>query len=158
MAIGAGPSRRMYRRCVQVCKKLINSSAVGSRKLRRSWHSAEVALPHPHEEADATHRPSDTRHPRAAVHRTAAVMRMLGAAEIEAAISRLEGEMSDLQHRHRDLFAYANAWAERYDAIVFATPIESRAAVEARLNRIGVRWGVANGVRMTGQFPALDPA
>lgn len=85
-------------------------------------------------------------------------MRMLGAAEIEAAISRLEGEMSDLQHRHRDLFAYANAWAERYDAIVFATPIESRAAVEARLNRIGVRWGVANGVRMTGQFPALDPA
>jgi hypothetical protein len=76
-------------------------------------------------------------------------------AEVDAAIALLEREMPDFQHRHRDLFAYANAWAERYDAIIAATPLALRESVEKRLQRIGVRWGVAQGVRMTTQFPAL---
>lgn len=74
---------------------------------------------------------------------------------IDAAIARLEEEMPDLQHRHRGLFAYAAAWAERHDAILRATPPELRGATEQRLRRIGIRWGVVDGVRMTGQFPAL---
>ena len=79
----------------------------------------------------------------------------LDAAGIDAAIARLEEDMPDLQHRHRDLFAYAAAWAERHDEILRATPPELREATEKRLRRIGIRWGVADGVRMTGQFPAL---
>lgn len=78
--------------------------------------------------------------------------------DIDAAIIELEAAMPDLQHRHRDLFAYANAWAERHDAIVRATPAEDRAIVEGRLRRIGVRWGVTDGARVTTQFPALVPA
>ena len=77
--------------------------------------------------------------------------------DIDAAIIELEAEMPDLQHRHRDLFAYANAWAERHDAIVQATPSEHRASVEGRLHRIGVRWGLTEGTRVTTQFPALAP-
>ena len=76
-------------------------------------------------------------------------------AEVDAAIVRLELDMHDLQHRHRDLFSYANAWAERYDAIMAVTPHGRREVVENRLHRIGVRWGVATGPRMTMQFPAL---
>lgn len=84
---------------------------------------------------------------------------MLTEAEIDAAITRLEQDMPDFQLRHRDLFSYANAWAERYDAIVSRVPDHLRVAVERRLHRIGVRWGMMTGVRMTGQFPALkDPA
>ncbi|OHE88555.1 MAG: hypothetical protein A2579_06585 [Lysobacterales bacterium RIFOXYD1_FULL_69_11] len=79
----------------------------------------------------------------------------LDAAGIDAAIARLEEDMPDLQHRHRGLFAYAAAWAERHDAILRATPPDLREATEQRLRRIGIRWGVADGVRMTGQFPAL---
>lgn len=75
--------------------------------------------------------------------------------EVDTAIAGLEAEMEDLQFRHRDLFSYANAWAERYDAILGATPEPLRAAVEGRLQRVGIRWGVANGVRVTTQFPAL---
>ena len=80
---------------------------------------------------------------------------LLDAAGIEAAIVRLEEDMPDLQHRHRDLFGYAAAWAERHDEILRATPPALREATEKRLRRIGIRWGVADGVRMTGQFPAL---
>ena len=43
---------------------------------------------------------------------------LLDAAGIDAAIARLEQDMPDLQHRHRGLFAYAAAWAERHDAIL----------------------------------------
>lgn len=75
--------------------------------------------------------------------------------EMERALKELENEMPDLQHRHRDVFSYANAWAERHDALVRQTPPELRSLVEQRLHRIGVRWGVANGVRMTAQFPAI---
>lgn len=80
---------------------------------------------------------------------------MMNETEIDAAIARLEVEMQGLSLRHRDLFSYANAWAERHDAIVAATPRELRASVERRLHRVGVRWGVANGPRMTMQFQAL---
>ena len=76
-------------------------------------------------------------------------------AEVDIAIAGLEAEMQDLQFRYRDLFAYANAWAERYDAILDATPEPLRAAVENRLQRVGIRWGVAHGVRVTTQFPSL---
>lgn len=75
--------------------------------------------------------------------------------ELEHAISALEEEMADLQLRHRDLFAYANAWAERHDAIMRLAPPELRDGTQARLRRIAIRWGLADGVRMTAQFPAL---
>ncbi len=75
---------------------------------------------------------------------------------LDDAIRQLELEMADLKHMHRDLFAYANAWAERYDAILAATPGELREATVQRLHRIGIRWGVADGIRMTGQFPAIE--
>lgn len=77
--------------------------------------------------------------------------------QVDAAIARLEQDMADLQHRHRDLFSFANAWAERYDALVADTPADLQAATQARLQRIGVRWGVAQGVRATAQFPVLKP-
>lgn len=82
---------------------------------------------------------------------------MMSEAELDAAIARLELEMKDLTHRHRDLFSYANAWAVRHDAIIAATPRELLASVERRLQRIGVRWGVAHGTRLTLEFPALKP-
>ncbi|MDQ3205370.1 MAG: hypothetical protein M3Q40_02420 [Pseudomonadota bacterium] len=74
---------------------------------------------------------------------------------LDAAINQLAQDMCDLQHQHRDLFAFANAWAERHDAIIAATPALLRPSVEQQLHRIGVRWGVAQGVRATAQFPAL---
>jgi hypothetical protein len=77
-------------------------------------------------------------------------------ADIDRAIRELECEMPDLQHLHRGLFAYANAWAVRHDAILAATPFAMREEVAARLQRIGIRWGVAHGVRVTRQFPALN--
>ena len=77
-------------------------------------------------------------------------------AELDAAIGQLELEMPDLKLMHRDLFAYANAWADRYDAILAATPEELREVIVQRLHRIGIRWGVAEGMRMTGQFPAIE--
>lgn len=80
---------------------------------------------------------------------------MMTESEIDAAIVSLESEMAHLQAMHPDLFAFANAWAVRYDAILAAAPEWLRAAVEQRLHRIGIRWGVAHGVRMTSQFPAL---
>jgi hypothetical protein len=75
--------------------------------------------------------------------------------ELDAAIATLEREMPDLQNRHRDLFSYANAWAERHDAILRAAPPALRESVVRRLDRIGIRWGVMHGVRVTQQFPAL---
>lgn len=79
------------------------------------------------------------------------------AEDIDTAIKALESEMSDLQLRSRDVFVLANAWAERHDAILAMTPPELRESTEAQLRRIGIRWGVAEGARMTGQFPALKP-
>ncbi len=66
--------------------------------------------------------------------------------------------MPGLQHGHRGLFAFAAAWAERHDAILRDTPATLREATSLRLRRVAIRWGVADGVRMTGQFPALEAA
>ncbi|MCA1713995.1 MAG: hypothetical protein LC715_02325 [Gammaproteobacteria bacterium] len=81
---------------------------------------------------------------------------MKSASEIDAAIVELESEMAHLRVRNPGLYEFANAWAQRYDAILAAAPQDLRAASEQRLQRIGIRWGVAHGVRMTGQFPALE--
>jgi len=75
--------------------------------------------------------------------------------EIDIAIGELETEMEHLQQRHLHMFAFAHAWAERYDAIIAQVPDAMRESVEKRLHRVGVRWGMASGMRMTGQFPAL---
>jgi hypothetical protein len=75
--------------------------------------------------------------------------------QVEALIARLETQMPDLQLRNPNLFALANAWAERYDAVLAATPRADRANVEARLARIGIRWGVMPGARVTTEFRAL---
>jgi len=75
--------------------------------------------------------------------------------EVEALIAQLEQQMPEVQMRHTDLFALAYAWAERYDAVIAATPDPDRPAVEARLGRIGIRWGVMPGARVTTEFRAL---
>jgi hypothetical protein len=77
-------------------------------------------------------------------------------AQFEMLIQELERQMSDLQLRHGDVFALANAWAERYDAIIAVTPQALQADVEARLSRIGIRWGMMPGARVTSEFRALD--
>lgn len=77
---------------------------------------------------------------------------------LEFELAALETEMPRLQAQASNVFELASAWAQRHDAIVAAAPAQSRDVVEARLRRIGIRWGMAHGVRMTGQFPALPPA
>ena len=77
---------------------------------------------------------------------------------LHAELDALESEMPNIQARAGNVFMLAGAWAERHDAIVAATPAESLEAVEARLRRIGIRWGMMHGARMTAQFPALPPA
>ena len=79
-------------------------------------------------------------------------------ARIQAALEALESEMPSLQKHAANVFMLASAWAERHDAIIAATPLELRGEVEARLRRIGIRWGMVPGRRMTGQFPALPPS
>ena len=76
-------------------------------------------------------------------------------AQIAERITELEREMDQLQLRHPGAYAIANAWAERHDAIVAMTPQELRAEVESRLSRIGIRWGLAPGARVTQEFHAL---
>lgn len=78
-------------------------------------------------------------------------------ARLEAALSELESAMPGLQLRASTVFVLASAWAERHDAIVSATPPGSLGQVEARLRRIGIRWGMMPGAHMTAQFPALPP-
>ena len=75
--------------------------------------------------------------------------------QVEMLIQELEQQMPDLQLRHGDVFALANAWAERYDAIIAITPLALQADVEARLSRIGIRWGMMPGARVTSEFRAL---
>ena len=76
---------------------------------------------------------------------------------LEAELEALESEMPLLQARASNLFALASAWAERHDAIVAATPAPALETVEARLRRIGIRWGMMHGARVTQPFPALPP-
>jgi hypothetical protein len=78
-------------------------------------------------------------------------------ATLEAALAALEQDMPRLQAQAADVFVLASAWAERHDAIIAAAPAHLRADVEARLRRIGIRWGMMPGARMTTQFPALPP-
>ena len=79
-------------------------------------------------------------------------------ARLEGQLATLESEMPRLQVFANNVFALASAWAERHDALVAATPAASLDVVEARLRRIGIRWGMMDGPRMTAQFPALPPA
>lgn len=78
-------------------------------------------------------------------------------ARLEDQLAALESDMPMLQLRAGNVFVLAGAWAERHDAIVAATPAGCRDIVEARLRRIGIRWGMMRGARMTAQFPALPP-
>ncbi|HEY1135870.1 MAG TPA: hypothetical protein VGE64_00105 [Xanthomonadaceae bacterium] len=75
--------------------------------------------------------------------------------QVDAELAALESDMPALQARAGDVFALATAWAERHDAILAVTPTASLGSVEARLRRMGIRWGMMPGARITGQFPAL---
>lgn len=79
-------------------------------------------------------------------------------ARLEDELAALESDMPMMQSRAGNVFVLAGAWAERHDAIIAATPAESLEEVERRLRRIGIRWGMMHGPRMTAQFPALPPA
>jgi len=79
----------------------------------------------------------------------------LNAAAIDARVAELEQELPHLQARHVGTFAFANAWAERHDALLSLAEPALQADLARRLLRIGIRWGVAPGARMTTQFPAL---
>src|SRR5690606_21756275 len=59
---------------------------------------------------------------------------------LERAIAELERQMGALQLMHRDLFAYANAWAERHDAVMRLAPPHLHESTHARLRRIAIRW------------------
>lgn len=79
-------------------------------------------------------------------------------AAVEARLRELEEEMPHLYLRHGSVFALASAWAERYDAILALVPAEQRTEVEERLARIGIRWGVMPGSRITTEFRIDDIA
>ena len=76
-------------------------------------------------------------------------------AELEAELDALDREMPRMQATSPSVFALAVQWAERHDAILERTPPSMREAMRARLHRMGIRWGVVNGARMTAQFPAI---
>lgn len=81
--------------------------------------------------------------------------RLTAEARLEAQLSALESEMPLFQLRAINVFELAGSWAERHDAIIASTPHELLGKAEARLRRIGIRWGMVPGTRMTGQFPVL---
>ena len=74
---------------------------------------------------------------------------------LEAELDALDREMPRMQATSPDVFALAVQWAERHDAILERTPPSMRESMRARLHRMGIRWGVVSGARMTAQFPAL---
>jgi hypothetical protein len=76
--------------------------------------------------------------------------------DLEARIRELEQELPQLHLRHGSVFAMANAWAERYDRLMAHAPPRLRPQLEARLTRIGIRWGVMPGARVTTEFRAID--
>jgi hypothetical protein len=76
--------------------------------------------------------------------------------KVEAMLAELERQMPDLQVRNPNVFALANAWAERHDAILAVTPAADRPTIEMRLRRIGIRWAVMPGPRVTQEFHALS--
>ncbi|MFD0738874.1 hypothetical protein ACFQZQ_06225 [Lysobacter koreensis] len=79
-------------------------------------------------------------------------------ARAEELIAELERQMPQLQQRNPGPYAIANAWAVRHDAILALTPPPMRADMERRLSRIGIRWGVAPGPRVTQEFRAMGGA
>ena len=85
-----------------------------------------------------------------------ASMTALTAAEIDAAIRLLESEMTWLRAQHPGLFDFANAWAERHDALVAAVPAGLRGEIERHLHRIGIRCASPPGMRMARQFPTIE--
>lgn len=77
-------------------------------------------------------------------------------AEIEARIGELEQLMPQLYRRSASVFELAGTWAERYDEIIAMVPPAQRPAIEVRLARIGIRWGVMPGARVTAEFRTSD--
>ena len=75
---------------------------------------------------------------------------------LEARLRELEEEMPHLHLRCGSVVALAGAWAERLDAILALVPPVRRSLVEARLGRIGIRWGVMPGSRVTVEFRVED--
>ena len=84
-----------------------------------------------------------------------AAMGTLEADALHAALETLERDLPGLHARHPGTFAFANLWAERYEAILAQTPEHLKPSIERRLERIGIRWGVMHGVRVTRQFPSM---
>ncbi|HEY0660082.1 MAG TPA: hypothetical protein VGD21_01975 [Lysobacter sp.] len=76
--------------------------------------------------------------------------------EIEARIHELEQLMPQLYKHRVSVFELAGTWAERYDQIIAMAPPAQRPAIEVRLARIGIRWGVMPGARVTMEFRASD--
>ncbi|MCJ0826772.1 hypothetical protein MQC88_12550 [Luteimonas sp. 50] len=78
-------------------------------------------------------------------------------AELEAMLQALDADLPRLQQGSGGVFRLANAWAERHDAILAQAPPALRDSIAARLERIGIRWGLVPGARVTREFPALQP-
>jgi hypothetical protein len=70
-------------------------------------------------------------------------------------VRALEADRPRLHKGSDYVFALASAWAERHDAILACAPPAVHEAVAARLERLGIRWGLAPGARVTREFPAL---
>lgn len=81
----------------------------------------------------------------------------LDGATLDHLIHALEADLPQLQVRSSGVFALAHAWAERHDAILARTPPALLPTAQARLRRLGIRWGLASGSRVTREFPALPP-
>lgn len=74
---------------------------------------------------------------------------------VDSMLRQLEDEMPQLQLRHRTVFALANAWAERYEAIIALALPKQAQEIDLGLPRIGIRWGLMPGARVTREFTAL---
>lgn len=108
--------------------------------------------------------PADAPHPAAASAAHAAppggtdsAAAVLDGATLDQLIHALEADLPQLQVRSGGVFALAHAWAERHDAILARTPPALLPTAKARLRRLGIRWGLASGSRVTREFPALPP-
>lgn len=77
--------------------------------------------------------------------------------ELAQALADIDQRMAQLHAGAHDVFALAAAWAEQHDALLGATPTPLLPLVRARLRRIGIRWGMVSGPRVTQQHPALGP-
>lgn len=82
-------------------------------------------------------------------------MRPLEPDALHAALEQLEHDLPGLHARHPGTFAFANLWAERYETILAQTPEFLKPSIERRLERIGIRWGVMPGVRVTREMASM---